>query len=186
MKIRTGDTVIVIAGKDKGKTGTVLRVLKTQARLIVTGINMRTKHVKKTHQQAGQKLVFEASLHASNVMILDPKTKKASRIGYKVTEKGKKRVALRSGEEVVKVKAPKAAKKDTTVETAKDKQKKKVTAEKNEQNELTAENKQPFWKKMKFGSAAIEAAEVDEGSRMTQDQTIPNEVKHVRSGSRGS
>jgi large subunit ribosomal protein L24 len=180
MKIRTGDTVIVIAGKDKGKSGTVLRVLPNVNRVIVTGINMRTKHVKKTFQQAGQKLTFEASIHISNVMAVDPKTKKPTRIGYKVTEKGKVRVAMKSGEQLTKVRAAKPAK------ATEDKQKQKVKAEKQEQDSLKPEDKQPFWKKMKFGSAAIDAAEVDEGSRMEQDQSIPDEQRHVRSGSRGS
>jgi large subunit ribosomal protein L24 len=112
MKIHTGDTVVVISGKDKGKQGTVLRVLESKNRVIVEGANMRTRHIKKTQNQAGQRVTYEASLHASNVMIIDPKTKKPSRIGYKVDAKtGKKmRIALASGEAISKVAAAKAAK----------------------------------------------------------------------------
>lgn len=110
MKIHTGDTVLVISGKDKGKQGTVLRVLDTQNRLVVEGVNMRTKHIKKTQNGPGQRVTYEASLDASNVMILDPKTKKPTRIGYKVDEKtGKKtRIALASGEAISKTAAAKA------------------------------------------------------------------------------
>ncbi len=182
MKIRTGDTVLVIAGKDKGKTGTIMRVLESQSRVIVTGINMRTKHVKKTHQQAGQKLHYEASIHASNVMVLDPKTKKPTRIGYTVTEKGKKRIAKVSGEEVVRVKAPKAKKEDTKAKATKSAKKDDAKTE----QPAAGKSKQPFWKKMAFGAEAMEGAEIDEGGRMTQDHTIPDEQKHVRKGARGS
>src|SRR3989344_5032398 len=100
MKIHTGDTVYVISGKDKGKTGTVLRILHEQNRVVVEGVNMRVRHIKKTSQAPGQRVKYEASLSASNVMILDPKTKKPTRIGYKVDEKtgAKKRIARKSGE----------------------------------------------------------------------------------------
>ena len=76
MKISQGDTVVVIAGKDKGKQGTVVRTLKNEHRVIVSGVNMVTKHIKKTAQSEGKKITFEHSIHVSNVMILDPKTKK--------------------------------------------------------------------------------------------------------------
>jgi large subunit ribosomal protein L24 len=75
MKFHTGDNVVVIAGKDKGKTGRILRVLSSTNRLVVAGINMRTKHMKKSQQSPGRKVSYEASLNASNVMLLDPKTK---------------------------------------------------------------------------------------------------------------
>ena len=97
MKIRNGDTVIVITGKDKGKTGTVLRILPDANRVVVADINMRTRHVKATAQSAGQKITYEASLDASNVMLVDPKTNKPTRVGYKIENGKKVRVAKKSG-----------------------------------------------------------------------------------------
>ncbi|OGJ42148.1 50S ribosomal protein L24 [Candidatus Peregrinibacteria bacterium RIFCSPLOWO2_01_FULL_48_20] len=97
MKLKTGDTVIVIAGKDRNKIGKVLRVVKKNGRVVVEGINKVVRHMKKTKQRAGQKVTFEAPLHASNVMLLDPKTKKATRVGYKISKDGKKeRIAKKS------------------------------------------------------------------------------------------
>lgn len=100
MKIRAGDTVAIIAGKDKGKSGRVMRVLTAQNRVIVEGVNMRVRHIKRTPQQAGQKVKFEGALSMSNVMLVDPKTKKPTRVGYKVDAKSgrKDRVAKKSGE----------------------------------------------------------------------------------------
>jgi len=101
MKFKVDDNVIVITGKYKGKTGKVMRILKKSEKVVVEGVNMRTKHVKKTATSAGQRVQYEAPFDASNVMILCPKTKKPTRIGYKMTEKGKKyRVAKRSGAEL--------------------------------------------------------------------------------------
>ncbi len=97
MKIKTGDNVIVIAGKDRNKTGKVLRVVNKSGRVVVEGINKVVRHMKKTKQRAGQKVTFEAPLHASNVMLLDPKTKKATRVGYRINKDGKKeRIAKKS------------------------------------------------------------------------------------------
>lgn len=101
MKIKVGDTVVVIAGKDKGKTGKVMRLLKKTNKVIVEKVNMRTRHIKKTAQQAGQKITYEAALDASNVMALDPKSKKRSRLAYKKLESGKKqRIFRQSGDEM--------------------------------------------------------------------------------------
>lgn len=97
MKLRTGDTVVVISGKDKGKTGKVMRVLCTAHRLVVEGVNMRTRHQKKTRERPGQIVRYEASIHASNVMMVDPKTAKRTRVGMRQGEHGKQRVAKRSG-----------------------------------------------------------------------------------------
>mgnify|MGYP000147355603 CR=1 FL=1 len=122
MKIRTGDTVVVISGKDKGKTGQVIRVLASKDRVVVGSINMRTKHVKATPQREGQILKYEASIHASNVMIMDSKTKKRARIGSKVDEKGKKqRMAKQSGGTIV------AEKIKTAKDDSKDEKPKKLT-----------------------------------------------------------
>lgn len=97
MKIKTGDTVVAIAGKDRNKTGKVMRVLEKSNRVVVEGLNMVVRHVKKTANKKGSKATFEASMAASNVMLVDPKTKKATRIGYRLTKDGtKERIAKKS------------------------------------------------------------------------------------------
>ena len=98
MKIHKDDTVIVIAGKDKGKKGKVLKTLPDTNRVLVEGVGMVTRHMKRQGTTPGQKVTFEKSIDVSNVMILDPKTDKPTRIGYKL-ENGKKigRVAKKSG-----------------------------------------------------------------------------------------
>ncbi len=182
MKLHTGDIVLVISGKDKGKTGTILRVLQEDNRVVVGGINMRTRHVKKTFQQAGRILKYEAALSASNVMILDPKTGKPARIGYKVSDKGVKiRVSKISGEEVKAVKPKKETKKAT------DSKAKVESKDTKEAKDLPVPaKKSPFWKKMGFGAGDIQGADV-EGSHMKQDHTVPEQQSQVhRSGGRGS
>lgn len=86
MKIHTGDLVVVISGRDRGKTGRVLRILPEARRVVVTGVSVRTKFVRRTPNQPGKRLHFEGSIAVSNVMIVDPKTKKPSRIGYRFVE----------------------------------------------------------------------------------------------------
>lgn len=188
MKLHTGDTVLVISGKDKGKTGTILRVLPAEHRVVVGGVNIRTRHIKKTFQQAGRILKYEASLSASNVMILDPKTGKPARIGYKVDEKGKKiRISRISGEEVKAVKPKKEVKKVKEVKEVSE-----VKKESKDSKDLSAKvpvpaKKSPFWKRMGFGAQAMEEqAEVKEGTHMQQDHTIPSQQMHSRSAGRGS
>lgn len=175
MKLHTGDTVVIISGKDKGKTGSILRVLPEENRVVVTGINIRTKHVKKSANEAGRILKYEASLHASNVMAIDPKTKKRTRLGSKIDAKGKKtRIAKKSGEVLVKVKAAKV--------TAK-KEAKPVASKKEE--ETTTTKSVPFWKKKT--AAGADPAAVKEPTNMQKDQSIPDQqVMHTRSGGRGS
>lgn len=93
MKIRVGDTVVVIAGKDKGKTGEVLQVLAKEERVIVEGVNMVTKHVKPSQADPEGGIVNkEAPIHVSNVAFYDSKSKSAVKLGYKVAvdENGKK------------------------------------------------------------------------------------------------
>lgn len=90
MKIKKGDNVVVIAGKNKGKTGTVMRTLKKTERVVVEGVNKVTRHVRKTKDRPGQKIEFEAPFHVSNVMLIDPKTKKRTRVKVTKNEKGKK------------------------------------------------------------------------------------------------
>ena len=98
-KIRKGDKVVVISGRDKGKTGEVLRVNREDARVLVQGINMIKRHTRPSAVTPGGILEKEASIHISNVAHIDPKTSKPTRVGFKVLEGGRKvRVARRSGE----------------------------------------------------------------------------------------
>ena len=99
LKIRKGDKVVVITGKDKGKTGEVLRVLPKDARLVVQGVNMVKRHTKPAMGNPGGIVEKEATIHISNVAHIDPKSNKPTRVGYKALEDGRKvRVAKRSGE----------------------------------------------------------------------------------------
>jgi|SRR3989344_3128690 len=98
MHIKKGDNIIVISGKDRGKTGKVLKALPRAERVVVDGVNMRKKHERpRRTNQKGQIVEFAAPIHVSNVMIADVKTGKRTRVGV-VIEKGKKtRVAKKSG-----------------------------------------------------------------------------------------
>ena len=100
MHVKKEDTVIVISGKDKGKKGRVLEAYPRENRVLVEGVNMVKKHAKPTQQNPqGGILTQEAPIHASNVMLIDPKTGEPTRIGYKVLDNGKKvRVAKKSGQ----------------------------------------------------------------------------------------
>lgn len=99
LKVKKGDEVIVIAGKEKGKKGKITKVMPTESRVIVGGVNMVKKHTKPSRTSAGGMVEKEAPLHVSNVALLDPKSGKATRVGYKTTDEGRKvRVAKRSGE----------------------------------------------------------------------------------------
>ena len=101
LKIKKGDQVVVLTGKDKGAKGEVLTVLKSEARVIVQGVNMVTKHNKPSQLSQGGIEKKEKSIHISNVALADPKTGEATRVGYKVLKDGKKvRVAKKSGETV--------------------------------------------------------------------------------------
>lgn len=101
MKIKQGDKVLVRAGKYKGKTGDVMRILKKQGKLTATKVNIRTRHIKKTPQRAGQIIKYEAPLPASNVMLICPNCNKAVRVGYKILKASKKlRVCKKCGESV--------------------------------------------------------------------------------------
>ncbi len=98
-KIKKGDKVVVITGKDKGRTGEVAKVLVAENRLVVTGINMMKRHTKPSAAGEGGIIAREASIHRSNVALADPKDGKATRVGFKMLKDGKKvRVAKRSGE----------------------------------------------------------------------------------------
>lgn len=101
MKLKKGDQVIVIAGKDKGKKGEVTKVLPSENRVVVSGVNMMTRHKKPSPMSAGGLEKVEASIHASNVALADPKTGKATRVGFQTLKDGKKvRVARKSGETI--------------------------------------------------------------------------------------
>jgi large subunit ribosomal protein L24 len=103
-KIKTGDNVIVIAGKDKGRTGQVLRLGKNE-RVYVSGINMVKKHQKPNPQANDQGGIVEkeAAIHVSNLALINPATSKADRVGIKVLEDGKKVRVFKSNNEVVDV-----------------------------------------------------------------------------------
>ena len=100
MKIRKGDTVQVINGKDKGKTGEVLKTLPVQNRVLVQGINLRTRHVKPTQEgENGRIVTEEASLHASNVMFFSKEKNLTSKIEFFIDKEGvKKRRLKKTGE----------------------------------------------------------------------------------------
>jgi large subunit ribosomal protein L24 len=98
-KIKKGDSVVVLTGKDKGKSGEVIRVLPTEDRAVVRGINVARKHQKQTASDQGGIVSKELPIHLSNIAIADPKDGKPTRVGFKVTEDGRKqRVAKRSGD----------------------------------------------------------------------------------------
>ena len=94
MRLKTGDKVIVIAGSNKGKEGTIKKVLRAENKVIVEGVNIVHKHEKATHNSTGGILEVEAPINASNVMLIDPKTKKPTRVGITIDEKTKKKVRV--------------------------------------------------------------------------------------------
>jgi|TARA_R110002072_G_scaffold187425_1_gene344170 large subunit ribosomal protein L24 len=98
LKIRKGDQVSVLTGKDKGKTGEVLRVLPQENRVIVRGVNLVKRHTRPTQTDAGGIKEQEASLHVSNVAHIDPSNGKPTRVGYKTVNDRKVRFSRRSGE----------------------------------------------------------------------------------------
>ena len=99
MKLKVGDKVVVISGKDKGKEGKIVKTLREENRVVVEGVNVVKKHIKPNGQTAGSIVETEASIDASNVMMLDPKTKKPTRIGHTTNKAGKKvRFAKKSNE----------------------------------------------------------------------------------------
>lgn len=105
LKIKKGDQVVLLTGKDKGKKGEVLDVIKTdcanETRVVVQGVNIATMHKKPTQFAAGGLQKVEKSVHISNVALADPKTGKPTRVGYNTLKDGKKvRVAKKSGETI--------------------------------------------------------------------------------------
>ena len=96
-KIKTGDTVIVITGKDKGKTGKVSSVIKENDRVVVEGVNIMKRHRKATQESPGKIEEIEASIHISNVAHLDPETGKPTRVKYDSKDGLKRRLSVMSG-----------------------------------------------------------------------------------------
>jgi len=103
-KIKKGDNVVVIAGRDKGRTGEVIEMRRDEDRVLVRGINIVKRHQRQSASQEGGIISKEASIHLSNVALADPKDGKPTRVGFKVVGKGedrkKVRVAKRSGVEI--------------------------------------------------------------------------------------
>jgi large subunit ribosomal protein L24 len=98
-KIRKGDKVVVLAGRDKGRSGEVLRVIPKDEKAIVRGINIVVRHQRQSQAQEGGLIRKEAPIHLSNIALADPKDGKPTRVGFQVQADGKKvRVAKRSGE----------------------------------------------------------------------------------------
>lgn len=106
MKIKTGDNVKVLSGRDSGKTGKVIQVLKSKKKnqhyVVVEGLNVRKKHLKSQRSgEKGQTIELSFPIHLSNVMLVDPNSKKPTRVGYKTEGSEKKRIAKKSGEYIV-------------------------------------------------------------------------------------
>ena len=103
-KIKKGDTVVVITGRDKGRSGEVIEMRRDDGRVLVRGVNMVKRHQRQTAQQEGGIISKEASIHLSNVALADPKDGKPTRVGFKYVGQGddrkKVRFAKRSGVEI--------------------------------------------------------------------------------------
>ena len=98
-KIRKGDKVVVLAGKDKGRSGEVLSVAPKEDKAVVRGVNLIRRHQRQTQSQEGGIITKEAPIHLSNIALADPKDGKPTRVGFQIQKDGKKvRVAKRSGE----------------------------------------------------------------------------------------
>ena len=100
-RIRKGDKVVVLSGKDKGRSGEVIKVMPVEERALVRGVNMVTRHQRQTAQQDGGLIRKEAPIHLSNIAVADPDSGKPTRIGFKTLEDGRKvRFAKRSGDTI--------------------------------------------------------------------------------------
>lgn len=98
MKLKKGDHVVVVSGKDKGKTGTIHEVFPAENKIVIEGIALKKRHMKGGRGAAGQIIEAPRAIDASNVMLMDPETKKGTRVGRKVADDGKiVRVAKKSG-----------------------------------------------------------------------------------------
>ena len=94
MNFKVGDEVVVIAGVDKGKKGKIIKTMKKENKVVVEGVNVRKKHQKPTGQETGGIIDITAPIHASNVMIIDPKTKEKTRIGHTTDPKTNKKIRI--------------------------------------------------------------------------------------------
>lgn len=103
MKLRVGDTVQIIAGSDKGKTGQIIQILKKEERVIVEGVNMVTKHIKPSQSDPeGGIVTREAPIHVSNVAFYDSKAKESVKVGYNVEDGQKVRINKKTGKALEK------------------------------------------------------------------------------------
>jgi large subunit ribosomal protein L24 len=100
LKVKKGDKVVVITGRDKGKQGEILKVLREENRVLVQGVNIVKRHQRQTQTEQGGIISKEAPIHVSNVAHIDPKTQKPTRVGFKMDGDKKVRVARRSGEAI--------------------------------------------------------------------------------------
>jgi large subunit ribosomal protein L24 len=101
LKVKKGDRVVVLAGRDKGKRGEILQVIPTENRAVVQGVNVVRRHQKQNAQQEGGIVAKEAPIHVSNIAVEDPSDGSPSRVGYKFLDDGRKvRFAKRSGETI--------------------------------------------------------------------------------------
>lgn len=167
MKLRVGDTVVIIAGKEKGKTGKIIRVLRAAGRLVVEGVNMRTRHRKKTPERPGQIVRYEASVHASNAMMVDPTTAKRTRVGMLCGEKGKQRVAKRSGAALERGKRTEGR-----------------SRQEKEKEEQLPPRREPFWKRaFQTGAHAAERSGESRDRREEVDKSSVGSVRRSRESS---
>lgn len=102
LKIKKGDQVVVLSGDDKGKTGEVVKSMPKEGKVVVQGVNLVKRHTKPSQTTPGGIVIKEAPINVSNVAIVDPKSGKASKIGYKEVNGNKVRVARKSGEVIDK------------------------------------------------------------------------------------
>jgi len=101
MKLKLNDTVQIIAGKDKGKKGKIIKINNDKNTIVVEKVNIRTKHVKKTSEKRGDKIKYEAAVNASNAMIVCPHCNKRVRVSYKALKNGKKERICRKCKETL-------------------------------------------------------------------------------------
>ena len=101
LKIKRGDTVVVISGKEEGKRGEVERVLPKEDRVVVGGVNVRTRHARPTQNNQQGLYTFAAPIHVSNVMLVDPDSGEPTKVGYRFTDSGEKlRVSKKTGKDI--------------------------------------------------------------------------------------
>ncbi len=101
MKVKKGDNILIISGKDKGRTGKIIKALPKESKILVEGINLKKKHVRpKREGEKGQVVEIPAALDVSNVQIICPKCGKITRIGYKIDKNIKKRICKKCNQEI--------------------------------------------------------------------------------------